>query len=133
MAQISEILFIPRLSIKSSDSGYEATRQRLRLGPFQSMLLIWISTIGGAIFTYQYTFARVKFKLMSHNNLQAGYVVGLAISFLTCILTIWGITRMINIADGIEKIVVKARKNKLASKVYFFNLILRLISLKNRL
>lgn len=40
--------------------NYEETRKKLRYGKFQSGLLLFLSTIGPGIFTYQYAYGKVR-------------------------------------------------------------------------
>jgi hypothetical protein len=39
-------------NLDSNGEAYEETRKRLRYGPFESGLLIFVSTVGLGIFTY---------------------------------------------------------------------------------
>lgn len=46
--------------ITDADEAYEETRKKLRYGPLESGLLIFVSTVSLGIFTYQYAFAQVN-------------------------------------------------------------------------
>lgn len=84
--------------------NYEAERQKLKLGPFATCVLLFKTTVGVGIFTYQYAFAKVAAAD------QCGFVLGSLLSALVFYMIIYGMYRLIELCDLIEDMETEKKK-----------------------
>lgn len=84
--------------------NYEAERQKLKLSPFATCVLMFKTTVGVGIFTYQYAYAKV----ISVD--QCGIILGTLLSMLVFYMAIYGIFRLVQLCDYIEEMETDKKK-----------------------
>lgn len=73
------------------DYNYEEERKKLKLSPLSTCVLLFKTTVGVGIFTYQYAYAR------------CGFILGTLLSALVFYMVIYGMYRLLELCDFIEK------------------------------
>lgn len=84
--------------------NYEAERQKLKLSPFATCVLLFKTTVGVGIFTYQYAYAKVA------TRDKCGFVLGTLLSALTFYMVIYGMYRLIELCEYIEEMETEKKK-----------------------
>lgn len=74
-----------------ADYNYEEERKKLKLSPLATCVLLFKTTVGVGIFTYQYAYAR------------CGFLLGTLLSALVFYMVIYGMHRLVELCDFIEK------------------------------
>lgn len=72
------------------DYNYEEERKKLKLGPFTTCVMIFKTTVGVGIFTFQYCYAR------------CGIFWGTILSSAVFFCTIFGIRQLLQLCNDIE-------------------------------
>lgn len=72
------------------DYNYEEERKKLKLGPFTTCVMIFKTTVGVGIFTFQYCYAR------------CGIIWGTLLSSAVFFCTIFGINQLLVLCNDIE-------------------------------
>ena len=86
------------------DYNYEEERKKLKLGPLATCILLFKTTVGVGIFTYQYAYAKV---LSAH---KCGFILGTLLSSLVFYMLIYGMHRLIELCDIIEAMEEEKKK-----------------------
>ena len=74
-----------------ADYDYEAERRKLKLSPAATCVLLFKSTVGVGIFTYQYAYS------------MCGFVLGTLLSVLVFYMVVYGMLRLVDLCDLVEQ------------------------------
>ena len=87
-----------------TEYNYEEERKKLKLGPFATCVLLFKTTVGVGIFTYQWAYSKVA------GVYQCGFVLGTLLSALVFYMVIYGMYRLLELCDLIEDMETEKRK-----------------------
>lgn len=74
-----------------ADYDYEAERRKLKLSPAATCVLLFKSTVGVGIFTYQYAYS------------ICGFLLGTLLSILVFYMVVYGMLRLVDLCDLVEQ------------------------------
>lgn len=80
------------------NSNYESRRMQLKLGPIATCVLIFKTTVGVGIFTFQYAYSLV----ISHLN-KCGFFWGTVLSSTMFAMILFGIQRLLSLCEALEE------------------------------